>query len=188
MHFDSKNMFSKELLPNENILWLGKPSLKKNFTKIDFFLVPFGLFWGGFAVFWFIAASIAGGAFSLFGLPFVIIGVYITFGRFYIKIKNKKNTYYVITNMRILIVKSNADGIKKNFTTVDIKSIPSESVSCDKKGFGTIIFGVVPFARLMYLNTGMDFLAGVCNTDIVAFFDIDECEKVLRIYRNAKYQ
>jgi hypothetical protein len=67
--------------------------------------VPFSLMWGGFAVFWTVAAD-AGGAplpFTLFGLPFFILGLYFILGRFVVKARRKRRTAYGPTEGRALV-------------------------------------------------------------------------------------
>lgn len=188
MDFDINKIVQNELLLNENIIWQGTPSLSKTFTKSDIFLVPFSIFWGGFAIFWFIAATTAGGMFGLFGIPFVIVGLYFIFGRFIVKKAVKRKTIYAITDIRVLIIRINSSGIKKSVSSAAIRTISSESNSCDKNGIGTIIFGSPPYWHTIYLNTGMDFFSGNLQNGIIAFFDIEDCEKVIKIYRDLKYQ
>jgi len=188
MENNCKDIISKELLPNETILWNGQPSLEKTFTKFDIFLVPFSILWGGFAIIWFVIATVVGGIFGLFGIPFVVIGIYIMFGRFLVKKENKKRTYYAITNARLLVIKTDHKGNKKSLHSAQIHSITGEVVSYDKKGIGTIVFGTTPYWFRMYQNTGMDFFTGFSQSNAVSFFDIANCESVLKIYTDLKYQ
>lgn len=177
-----------ELLPGERILWSGKPSLAVVFSKGDIFLVPFSLIWFGFVIFWFVAASSGGGAFGLFGIPFVIIGFYFVFGRFLYKSHKKKGTGYAITNKRIITVFVNSRGERKSLTTSDLKSIQSESLSTGASQTGSILFGTIPFYYGFYLNTGMDPLMRNLQNGIPAFFDIEDAEHVYNIYKQAKYE
>ena len=66
--------------------------------------VPLTLAWGGFFIFLEIIAfrggSIAG---ALLLAPFVLFGLYLIGGRFWIAARCWRNTYYVITNKRVLI-------------------------------------------------------------------------------------
>ncbi|GAB5492450.1 MAG: hypothetical protein Phog2KO_26650 [Phototrophicaceae bacterium] len=101
----NETIFNAYLLQNENILWMGKPSPWSLLSSSDVFLIPFSLMWGGFAIFWMMAASGAGG-FSLFGLPFVLIGQYFIWGRFVHAHLRRKQTIYAISNHRVLILKT----------------------------------------------------------------------------------
>ena len=72
-------------LPREKLLWLGRPKQGLMFSKKDLLQVPFSLMWGGFAIFWESMAVRQVNApffFKLWGIPFVLIGLYLIIGRF----------------------------------------------------------------------------------------------------------
>jgi hypothetical protein len=87
-----------ELRPNvssdEKLIWTGKPKTGIILRSSDAFLIPFSLLWGGFAIFW-ESSVVATGArffFKLWGIPFVLVGLYITVGRFFVDAKKRANT------------------------------------------------------------------------------------------------
>jgi len=101
-----------ELTPGESVLWTGRPSPKVIFHREDLYLVPFSFLWGGFAIFW---EASAGGLFGhsrgvpsafmlLWGIPFVVIGQYLIWGRFLYSAWKKKRTFYAVTNRRVIVV------------------------------------------------------------------------------------
>ncbi len=102
---DARRQLAPYLLPNETLLWAGRPDPAKHFGASDVFLVPFSLLWGGFAIFWLVAALIRGAPvpFALFGLPFVAVGLYLIFGRFIYKANRKRQTVYGLTAGRALV-------------------------------------------------------------------------------------
>lgn len=80
-----------ELVSGENV-WSGQPDADVIFHKEDAYLIPFSLLWGGFTIFWEAAASgfvwSSNGAtepsfFSLWGIPFVLVGQYLTWADSY---------------------------------------------------------------------------------------------------------
>jgi hypothetical protein len=42
----------RHLMRGERVLWEGRPATGLLLRPIELFLIPFGLFWGGFAVAW----------------------------------------------------------------------------------------------------------------------------------------
>src|SRR6185436_18707629 len=94
------------LLSTERVLWTGRPPTGILFRKADGLLIPFSLLWGGFAVFWEYTAYNSGAPpfFLLFGGVFVIIGLFLVFGRFVYDMWVRENTVYAITNERVLIL------------------------------------------------------------------------------------
>ncbi len=189
------DVITEELLEGEKIIWKGKPNSKVLFTSSDIFLVPFSLLWGGFAIFGESmvlgvglfsdkAPAVAIIPFALFGIPFVLAGLYLIFGRFIYKKKKKERTIYAVTNKRILAI-TNMFG--KNIQAEYIDKIPSINISEKNDGNGTIKLGNSHFATGMYENTGMDFLSGFYGKNPLALYDIDDVKKVynqLNILRN----
>jgi hypothetical protein len=94
-------------------------------------MIPFGIVFIAFALFWTVSASAMGGPFGLFGLPFIAVGAYIVFGQ---NIVGKK-TYYVITNKKIY--RSQAGRVDM----VDLANLPPMRTTGHSNGAGSIYFG-----------------------------------------------
>jgi hypothetical protein len=135
-----KNGVDLHLLSGEKILWRGVPSTGFILRPIEFFLVPFSLIWAGFAIFWNTGVwqTNAHLYFKLFGLPFLIAGIYVTFGRFVLDIFVRKRISYLVTDRRILIFKNKQFSSCKS---LDIKRLPCLELDQNKQGRGTIKFG-----------------------------------------------
>jgi hypothetical protein len=86
MSIESERVLAAELGRDERILWSGMPWQGLRLAPTDAFLIPFSLLWGGFAFFWEASVIRAGGPifFALWGVPFVIVGLYIIAGRFFV--------------------------------------------------------------------------------------------------------
>ena len=87
-----QNELRQHLNQGESLLWTGTPKKGILFNSGDLFLIPFSIFWCGFAIFWMYGASEGGGIFALFGIPFVVIGLYLLFGRFFLEAAQRANT------------------------------------------------------------------------------------------------
>ena len=106
---------------DERVLWSGKP-VRKAFILRGLVSIPFGLIFLGFAIFWMWTASSAGAPvfFSLFGLPFVLIGFAVAFGPALFQLLRYRNTVYIITDKRI-ITQTGAIGLDTRF--VDFEKV-----------------------------------------------------------------
>jgi hypothetical protein len=130
---------SPKLLPSERIVWEGRPSTGLIFRPIDVFLVPFSLLWGGFALSWNVSAwTTADLSFNLFGLPFLIVGIYVIFGRFLVDMSLRRNLSYFVTNKRILIERRSTGS---NTKSLDIDRLPALELDERSDGSGSIRFG-----------------------------------------------
>lgn len=192
--FARQEVFRKELLSDESIEWTGQPDPSIVFSKMDAFLVPFSLMWGGFAIFWELSVTGIlfqskghGGPppvlFALFGVPFVLMGLYFIFGRFFYKAWKKKRTYYAVTNRRVVTVTVGPRG--RNVQATLIRDIPTINKSVGGSGVGTLIFGNSGGISGYYANTGMDWMGSAYGIAALAFYDIADantvCELVNRL-------
>ena len=129
-----------ELAPGEQVLWSGQPRQGLVVRGSDAFAIPFSLLWAGFAVFWLVTAARSGAPlpFVLFGVPFVVVGVYIVIGRFLVESKQREKTFYAVTQQRIII----ASGLfSRRVKSLNLKTISDLSISERSDGSGTITFG-----------------------------------------------
>jgi hypothetical protein len=176
--------FQAELSTGENLLWTGMPNPEVIFHSDDWYLIPFSLLWGGFAIFW--EAGVLGywgnGAkggistfMALWGIPFIVAGQYFIWGRFLVDAWLKRRTYYAVTNRRVLVLQ---DGWKRKTSSIYISSIPT----VEREGLtqGTLWFGPkfpVIAGRGQKTRSMSRFAIG----DVPVFADIDDLESVYRL-------
>lgn len=146
MNFDAQQIIQRELDSGEKLIWAGAPKQGTVFRGSDVFMIPFSLFWGGFAIFWEVMAlSIpkddAGAVvyvFPLFGLPFVIVGLYMIFGRFIYDAKKRGKTFYGLTDQRAIIV---SGLFSKSVKSLNLVTLTDVSLKEKSDLSGTITFG-----------------------------------------------
>ena len=175
MEHDISKAFQGHLDSNEKLIWTGQPKKGIVFRTADLFLIPFSLFWCGFAIFWFVSALLSGVPFfALFGVPFVIIGLIFVFGRFIIDAKQRANTFYALTEERIII----KSGIYKiSIKSLNLKTLSDIELEEKSNSSGTISFG--PKYRLMYWRNGLNWMPGANETP--EFQLIEDARKVYKL-------
>ena len=189
---DNYQVFRDRLLEDEKILWSGRPDPGMHFTLMDLFLVPFSLQWGGFAIYSQLSEFIFDTGqediditFALFGSLFVLVGLYLIFGRFIYKRWRKLRTYYAITNHRILALYT---AFGKHYLELDIKSVTEINIRTWADGKGFLIFneGKSSFfnGNQFYRNTGMDIFSYFKYP--LALYDIPNANEVYRLIVDTK--
>lgn len=130
----------RELSPQEDLLWSGRPRGGIRFRGQDLIMIPFSLLWAGFAVFWELMVLIGGAPlfFALWGIPFILVGAYITVGRFVHDALKRRRTAYGLTDRRVVIV---TDLFGRRATSLDLATLSEVSLSEKADRSGTITFG-----------------------------------------------
>jgi hypothetical protein len=130
----------RHLGAGERVLWSGQPRQGIFLRGSDALMIPFSLLWGGFALFWEWTAvhSNAPVFFKLWGVPFVLIGVYLVAGRFFIESMQRAKTHYAVTDERILILSGLVGRVAKS---LPLRTLSDVSLSERGSGEGTITFG-----------------------------------------------
>ena len=144
MEYTDEYSFARPYLSDgEMIRWKGKPEAGHTFTSQDVLMIPFSIMWCGFAIFWEVSAITSGAPFffSLWGIPFVCVGLYMVFGRFFWTAHVRKNTAYVITNRRIIRCR------RGKVDSMSAKGMPPMYATIRKDGSGTIRFGGQDYYR-----------------------------------------
>lgn len=153
------DILSQNLDLDERLLWSGKPLGGIRLRAQDIFLIPFSLLWGGFAIFWEYSvlthpskdAGNTGIFFSLWGIPFVCIGLYFIFGRFFADAYHRSRTFYGITNERIIIL----SGIfSRQVKSLQLENLSDISLNQMNSDLGTITFGPSPIMTSIFVPAG----------------------------------
>ena len=133
---ENKQSIPTQLQPGEVLLWEGAPEPGIHFQRSDLFAIPFSLLWCGFAIFWEISVIAAGGPllFKIWGVPFVLMGLYITVGRFFFRARQLARTRYAVTDRRVII----AD--RRETVFLPYGQIPLLQKEVRANGTGTIWF------------------------------------------------
>jgi hypothetical protein len=181
---DVASKIQPELLSNESLLWTGRPNVGTIFHSDDWYAIPFSLLWGGFAIFW--EAGVLGfwgkspreapsTFMMIWGVPFVVVGQYLIWGRFLYDAWLKRRTYYAITSRRILILQN---GWKRKTSSTYLEGIPT--IEREGGTTGTLWFGTkypVMAGRGQKTRSLSRFTVG----DVPVFADIDDVDAVYRL-------
>ena len=87
----------------ETILWQGRPDGAMVLSARNALASLFGLAFAGFALFWMIMASRAGGGFWMFGLIHFSAGVGLAIGPIGYSAFRRRHTWYTLTDRRAFI-------------------------------------------------------------------------------------
>ncbi len=164
----------------ERQLWAGTPRKGVVFRPNDVFMIPFSLLWGSFAIFWEVTAIRSGapGLFALWGVPFVLVGLFLIFGRFFADAWIRSRTTYAVTSERVII---NSGLFMTTTQSLDVRTLTNMTVQERPNGTGTITFGAVnPFAA-MYPGTSRPTVQQVPRLDM-----IPDARRVYNIIREAQ--
>lgn len=174
--------------PGEKVLWIGRPDPRKLFAPGDVVLVPFSVAWCGFAVFWEVTAVLTGAPvfFRLWGILFVVAGLYFVVGRFVVKRIRHTNSAYALTDRRAIIAAPRS-----------VRDVPlaGQSVSVHRARdarHATVTIGesaghsLNQMTTAIYANTGMDALTR--GQAAFAFYDVPDPDPMLAALDQARRQ
>lgn len=167
----------KHLATSEELIWSGIPKQGIIFNSFDFILIPFSLVWGGFAFVWeFLAIKFKAPLYSiLFGIPFVIVGVYLIIGRFFIDKYRRQYISYGLTKNHIVILSGKQPNAK--IQKISLAEINKMELTNLKNNFlGTIIFN--PPHDFKNINTSLP--QGKGAKPVIIFENIPQAKEVYK--------
>lgn len=139
MYSDLNNTFSELssrvypfLTDREELLWCGQPCVGIPYRPPVLPLI-FMIFWFGFAVFWTVTATVFGGFFGLFGIPFLAVGCYMLYTLTFGHRRRLEKTIYAVTDRRAIILRQTARGdecvafLFSNLSCVSLSSVRGDS-------------------------------------------------------------
>ncbi|WP_204631179.1 PH domain-containing protein [Dyella mobilis] len=142
----------RELGRDERLLWSGVPRRGVVFRPSDLMTIPFTLLWGGFAVFWeySVLSKDAPFFFGIWGVPFVLIGLYMIVGRFFADAYLRGRTEYGVTSQRVIIV---SGLLSREVKSLPLAAMADITLSEQSNRTGSIQFGPTPPGRAWMAGT-----------------------------------
>ena len=125
----------------ERVIWSGQPRQGLMLRGSDGFAIPFALVWTSIPLVGALS-TLTGPKSNPFALlpilPFVLVGLYLLVGRFFVDAAQRRRTYYALTNERIVIVSGLSS---RSVRSLALRSLEQVDVSERASGQGTITFG-----------------------------------------------
>lgn len=149
----SANRIAPLLRKDETLVWVGQPRQGIRFRREDWFQIPIAFVWLGMALFWegtvllqtlldwtrFAHLQPFYLLFALYGMVFVVIGLYISIGRFFWDSYSRAHTTYGITNRRLIMHRG---GIRPKTQSLDTTSLRNLQLEVRRGGYGTLSIGL----------------------------------------------
>ena len=167
--------FAGRLLARETMRWSGRPRQGLMLTARDAFLIPFSMLWGGFAIFWEAEALLTNAPWfmALWGVPFVVVGLFIIFGRLPFDAWLRRRVFYALTDRRVLILRESPWG---SFKAVALDRLSDATLTEGSGGRDTIRFAP-PTALWGGVGNGASFWLPALDPT-AQFLGIDDVRRV----------
>ncbi|GLQ46317.1 hypothetical protein GCM10007862_13680 [Dyella lipolytica] len=184
MTFEVEQVLRPELGRSERLLWSGMPRQGVRLRPTDALMIPFSLLWGGFAFFWEYSVTSQGSPFffSLWGVPFVLMGLYIIVGRFFVDSYQRARTYYGVTDQRVII---SSGLMSREVKSLNLQGLNDISLTERADRSGSITFGPSNPMYAMWAGTSWP---GMSKRQAPAFDLIDDARKVYDVIRETQQQ
>ncbi len=162
----------------ERVIWSDQPWQGLVLRGTDAFAIPFAVVWTSIPLFgaWTALMGPKGNPVALLPtVPFVLIGLYLLVGRFFIDAAQRRRTFYALTNERILIV----SGLRsRDVRSLSLRTLDQFEVSSRASGRGTISFGRSPYGS--FALPGWPGMKGYLAPTLEMIPDVNEVAKLIR--------
>ena len=172
--------FDPFLAQGERLVWVGVPNPFAILSRWDMIVLPASLVWTGvFFYMYFIADTTDESGESTFPaffvIPFVVLAVYGTVGRFVFKWWRNGRTAFALTDRRVMVL------IRLPFTSrfrsLSLAELGGIELEVRGGGNGSITFGSQPHKANWFSNTGLNPFQETKELPL-AFVDIKDVQKV----------
>ncbi len=171
------------LKKGENLIWAGRPSMKNGVGLLSAVQAIFGSLWMIALLFWALKAVFMYPPAAIVGVPLIAAGAFFAVSKYYKIKKQRRSTYYAITDERVIIKYDYKNETVKSIYLDDINTIRIEEGG---HGAGNIIFvdregpsgnAPAPFSFKFFSPKGF-------SMPLDGFYDIENVNKVCDILRN----
>lgn len=142
LDFSPQNEIAQALDSGESLIWSGVPRQGLVLRPSDAYMIPFSLLWGGFAIFWEAGVLRTSGPnttfMSIWGIPFVLAGLYLIVGRFFVDARIRAKTFYGLTDRRAVII---SGMFSRTTNSLPLRTLSDISLQERSDGSGTILLG-----------------------------------------------
>src|SRR6185437_10903759 len=132
-----QNEIAQALDSGESLIWSGAPRKGLVLRSSDAYMIPFSLLWGGFAIFWEVGALRTNGPNAVLN-PFVLAGLYLIVGRFFVDAGIRAKTFYGLTNHRAIII---SGLFSRTINSLPLQALADISLQERSDRSGTILLG-----------------------------------------------
>lgn len=152
MNAELVEVFKEDMLPGEHIVWVEKPKSGFRLNFSDFWFIPLGLFAITFMMFLLMNKEEIS---TPFVLDYLVIPIIAAFAFMLLRrvfgdwLFMRNNTFYAITNKRV-IIKSGM--FKRELSSINYDSIDSVTFWENGKGYGYVKVYAKNFSRIMTPN------------------------------------
>lgn len=186
MQDETSPIISTHLLPDERLLWAGRPKRGFLLRAEDIWLIPFSLVWSFIPISGLVSAISSGeGQMGIVNVLFLTMGFYLLIGRFLVDIWLRSRTYYGLTNERALIVNGL---ISSEARSINLKTLSDLKLTQRGSGNGTIELGKPKFSFFGARSTRAMPLPGTGQYVTPAFEMITDVRRVYDLIIQAQHQ